>query len=148
MKDLITLTITYDDNKREAMVLSKNSEAHRAMLSYAEANGYATEQESANEIDHSKNHYLCDFRCADIVEIHTKESLEANYRGSNLYDITQGANEKEWSYKGEQITFSELMEKLERAPNPYSEESGSYPSEVDHNYYMSDCGGMLIKRIW
>ena len=77
MKDLITLTITYDDNKREAMVLSKNSEAHRAMLSYAEANGYATEQESANEIDHSKNHYLCDFRCADIVEIHTKESLEA-----------------------------------------------------------------------
>ena len=103
---------------------------------------------SKNKIDHSKNHYLCDFRCADVVEIHTKQSLEAQYRGSNLYDITQGANEKDWNYKGEQITFSELMQKLDRPPNTYSEEAPSYHGEIDHDYYISDCGGMLIKRIW
>ena len=44
MKDLITLTITYDDNKREAMVLSKNSEAHRAMCAYAKQNDYAIDE--------------------------------------------------------------------------------------------------------
>ena len=44
MKDLITLTITYDDNKREAMVLSKNSEAHRAMRAYAKQNDYAIDE--------------------------------------------------------------------------------------------------------
>ena len=44
MKDLITLTITYDDNKREAMVLSKNSEAHRAMRDYAKQNDYAIDE--------------------------------------------------------------------------------------------------------
>jgi len=44
MKDLITLTITYDDNKREAMVLAKNSEAHRAMRAYAKQNDYAIDE--------------------------------------------------------------------------------------------------------
>ena len=44
MKDLITLTITYDDNKREAMFLSKNSEAHRAMRAYAKQNDYAIDE--------------------------------------------------------------------------------------------------------
>ena len=44
MKDLITLTITYDDNKHEAIILSKNSEAHRAMRAYAKQNDYAIDE--------------------------------------------------------------------------------------------------------
>lgn len=103
---------------------------------------------SKNKIDHSKNHYLCDFRCADVVEIHTKQSLEVEFADSNLYDINQGADKKEWRYKGEKITFGELMQKLDRPPNTYSEEAPSYHGEIDHDYYISDCGGMLIKRIW
>lgn len=99
-------------------------------------------------IDHSKNYYLCDFRCADVVEIHTKQSLEADYQDSNLYDINQGADKKEWEYKGQKITFRQLIEKLDHVPNTYSEEAFSHHGGIDHDYYMSDCGGMLIKRIW
>jgi len=71
--------------------------------------------------------------------------LEAEFADSNLYDVNQGADKKDWNYKGEQITFRELMEKLDHAPNTYSEKSGG---EIDHDYYMDDNGGMLIKRIW
>ena len=148
MKHLIQLTITFPESETQTMILEKGSEAYKQMIDYAEINeGVTSEKPHVNiaEIDHSKNHYLCDFRCAGIVEIHTKQSLEAKYRGSNLYDITQGANKKDWNYKGEQITFSELMEKLESAPNTYSEESGG---KIDHDYYMHDDVGMLIKRIW
>jgi hypothetical protein len=146
MKNLIQLTITYPESETETMILEKGSEAYKQMIDFAEINeGVTSEKPHVNIIDHTKNYYLCDFRCADVVEIHTKQSLEAEYRGSNLYDITQGANEKDWDYKGEKITFSELMEKLDRVPNTYSDECFG---EIDHNYYMSDCAGMLIKRIW
>lgn len=149
MKNLIQLTITFPESETQNMILEKGSEAYNQMLAYAEINeGVVSEKPHVNIIDHSKNHYLCDFRCAGIVEIHTKQSLEAEFADSNLYDINQGANEKEWSYKGKQITFRELMEKLESAPNTYSEEARSYHGEIDHDYYMSDCAGMLIKRIW
>ena len=146
MKNLIELTITFPESETQNMILEKGSEAYKQMLDYAEINeGTTSEKPHVNIIDHTKNHYLCDFRVADIVEIHTKQSLEAEFADSNLYDINQGANEKDWNYKGEKITFSELMEKLESAPNTYSEESGG---EIDHNYYMHEDGGMLIKRIW
>ena len=149
MKHLVQLTITFPESETQNMILEKGSEAYKQMIDYAEINeGVTSEKPHVNIIDHSKNHYLCDFRCAGIVEIHTKQSLEAEFADSNLYDINQGANEKDWNYKGEQITFSELMEKLDRAPNTYSEEARSYHGEIDHDYYMSDCAGMLIKRIW
>ena len=149
MNKLIELTITFPESETQTMILEKGSEAYKQMIDYSEINeGVTSETPHVNIIDHTKNHYLCDFRVADIVEIHTKQSLETEYRGSNLYDITQGANEKDWNYKGEQITFSELMEKLDRPPNTYSEEARSYHGEIDHDYYMHDDGGMLIKRIW
>jgi hypothetical protein len=146
MKELVELTITFPESETQNMILEKNSEAYKQMIDYAEINeGTTSEKPHVNIIDHSKNHYLCDFRVAGVVEIHTKQSLEAEFADSNLYDINQGANKKDWNYKGEQITFSELMEKLESAPNTYSDERGG---EIDHDYYMSDCAGMLIKRIW
>jgi len=146
MKNLIELTITFPESETQTMILEKGSEAYKQMIDYAEINeGTISEKPHVNIIDHTKNHYLCDFRVADIVEIHTKQSLEAEFADSNLYDVNQGADKKDWNYKGEQITFRELMEKLDRAPNTYSEESGG---EIDYNYYMHDDGGMLIKRIW
>ena len=146
MKNLIQLTITYPESETETMILEKGSEAHKQMIDYAEINeGVTSEKPHVNIIDHTKNHYLCDFRCADVVKMHTKQSLEAEFADSNLYDVNQGADKKDWHYKGEQITFRELMEKLDRPPNTYSDK---FFGEIDHNYYMSDCGGMLIKRIW
>ena len=146
MKNLIELTITFPESETQIMILEKGSEAYNQMLDYAEINeGVTSEKPHVNIIDHTKNHYLCDFRCADVVEIHTKQSLEAEFADSNLYDINQGANEKDWNYKGEQITFCELMEKLERPRNRFQE---GYHGEIDHDYYMDDNGGMLIKRIW
>ena len=141
MNHLIELTITFPESETQIMILEKGSEAYNQMIDYAEINeGTTSEKPHVNIIDHTKNHYLCDFRVADVIQIHTRQSLEKEYRGSNLYD-----NEKDWNYKGEQITFSELMEKLESVPNTYSEESGG---EIDDDYYMHEDGGMLIKRIW
>ena len=146
MKNLIQLTITFPESETQIMILEKGSEAYKQMIDYAEINeGVTSEKPQFNIIDHTKNYYLCDFRCADVVEMHTKQSLEAEFADSNLYDVNQGADKKDWHYKGEQITFRELMEKLDRPPNTYSDE---FFGDIDHNYYMSDCGGMLIKRIW
>lgn len=146
MKNLIQLTITFPESETQNMILEKGSEAYKQMLDYAEINeGVTSEKPHVNIIDHTKNHYLCDFRVADIVEIHTKQSLETEFADSNLYDVKQGADKKDWHYKGEQITFRELMEKLESVPNTYSDEPRG---EIDYDYYMHDDGGMLIKRIW
>ena len=146
MKNLRELTITFPESETQVMILEKGSDAYKQMLDYAEINeGETSEKPHVNIIDHSKNHYLCDFRCAGVVEIHTKQSLEGEFADSNLYDVNQGADKKEWRYKGHKITFRELVERLDRAPNTYSEKPDG---EIDHNYYMSDCGGMLIKRIW
>ena len=97
MKNLIKLTITFPESETQTMILEKESEAYKQMIDYAEINGSVTsEKPHVNIIDHTKNHYLCDFRCADVVEMHTKQSLEAEFADSNLYDVNQGADNKDW----------------------------------------------------
>ncbi len=75
-------------------------------------------------IDATKDHYLCNFRCAGIVEIHTKETLLANYID---------ADEKSYMHDFKPVSIKELL---------------------DRNLLELDClkvsenGEVTIKRIW
>ena len=45
MKDLVKLTIDYNDGKTETMVVTKESNAYMTMLEYAEQNDYPIAEE-------------------------------------------------------------------------------------------------------
>lgn len=54
------------------------------------------------KLDENKEYYLCNFRGAGIVEIHTKETLLANYIDPH---------EKSFMHDFEPISIKELLEK-------------------------------------
>jgi hypothetical protein len=80
--------------------------------------------ETSMNIEATKDHYLCNFRCAGIVEIHTKETLLANY-----IDV----DEKSYMHDFKPVSIKELL---------------------DRNLLEIDClkvsenGEVTIKRIW
>jgi len=103
MKNLIQLTITFPESETQTMILEKGSEAYKQMIDYAQINeGVTSEKPHINIIDHSKNHYLCNFRCAGIVEIHTKETLLANY-----IDV----DEKSYMHDFKPVSVKELLDR-------------------------------------
>ena len=75
-------------------------------------------------IDATKDHYICNFRGAGIVEIHTKETLLENYID---------ADEKSYMHDFKPVSIKELL---------------------DRNLLELDClkvsenGEVTIKRIW
>lgn len=75
-------------------------------------------------LDTTKDYFLCNFRCAGIVEIHTKETLLANYIDPH---------EKSFMHDFEPISIEELLEKN--------------LLELDR-LKVSENGEVTIKRIW
>lgn len=76
------------------------------------------------KIDTTKNYFLCNFRGAGIVEIHTKETLLENYIDPN---------EKSFMHNFEPISIEELLEKN--------------LLELDR-LKVSENAEVTIKRIW
>ena len=75
-------------------------------------------------LDTTKDHFLCNFRGAGIVEIHTKETLLANYIDPH---------EKSFMHDFEPISIEELLEKNLLELNRLK---------------VSENGEVTIKRIW
>lgn len=76
------------------------------------------------KLDTSKDYFLCNFRGAGIVEIHTKETLLANYIEPD---------EKSFMHESKPISIKELLERnlLER-----------------NKIKISENAEVTIRRIW
>ena len=75
------------------------------------------------QLDTSKDYFLCNFRGAGIVEIHTKETLLENYIEPD---------EKSFMHESKPISIKELLER----------------NLIVNTLKVSENGDVTIKRIW
>ena len=76
------------------------------------------------QLDTTKDYFLCNFRGAGIVEIHTKETLLENYIEPD---------EKSFMHESKPISIKELLEKNLLEQNTLK---------------VSENGEVTIRRIW
>ena len=75
------------------------------------------------QLDTTKDYFLCNFRGAGIVEIHTKETLLENYIEPD---------EKSFMHESKPISIKELLER----------------NLIVNTLKVSENGDVTIKRIW
>ena len=75
------------------------------------------------KLDTSKDYFLCNFRGTGIVEIHTKETLLANYIEPD---------EKSFMHESKPISIKELLER----------------NLIANTLKVSENGEVTIRRIW
>ena len=79
--------------------------------------------------------FLCEWNGGDTVTIHTRATLYATYKDTNLYD-----KDSDWEWGGEVMDFNTLLDHLSLPDE--NEFNGRFDNEV----YRND--NMTIQRIY
>ena len=79
--------------------------------------------------------FLCEWNGGDTVSIHTRATLYATYKDTNLYD-----KDSDWEWGGEVMEFNTLLDHLSLPDE--NEFNGRFDNEV----YRND--NMTIQRIY
>jgi len=79
--------------------------------------------------------FLCEWNGGDTVSIHTRATLYATYKDTNLYD-----KDSDWEWGGEGMDFNTLLDHLSLPDE--NEFNGRFDNEV----YRND--NMTIQRIY
>ena len=79
--------------------------------------------------------FLCEWNGGDTVSIHTRATLYATYKDTNLYD-----KDSDWEWGGEVMDFNTLLDHLSLPDE--NEFNGRFDNEV----YRND--NMTIQRIY
>jgi len=82
--------------------------------------------------------FLCEWNSGDNTEIHTRETLYARYKDTNLYDTDDEYGG--WLYKGDYIFFNPLLNELS------FNNKNAFNGRFDNEKYTND--NMSIQRIY